>query len=444
MTGPSRSPGQLLEVADGVLARVPRGTAAEVIVTETASALTRFANGAIHQNVADSTLRVRLRLIRDGRAGVAEVQVAAGAIAGTIVDTAEALRRCAPRGEPATLLDPDGGADAETGDSAATTSFSPEQRAEAVATVCDAAQRAGQLAYGACETNTTTTAMVSTTGLRRHARGTVAELLTVCRGTDGSAYAARHGADIGAIDATEVAAEVTERCARNQDAEAVDPGTYEVVLSPYATAEMIEYLGLMGLSGLAVEEQRSFMRFGERLMSESVTISDDVREPSVAPFPFDGEGATTVPVTIIDAGVCSAVVHDSITAGHAGVPTTGHSLPQPNSDGPMPRYLCVAPGETDAAALVAGCRRGLLVTRFWYVRPVHPGRTVITGMTRDGTFFIENGSIVRPVRDLRFTQSVVEALADVRAISAERLSVRGYFGATLAPWLHLGSFAFSS
>jgi PmbA protein len=444
MSMPSRHPEELLGLADAVMSHVARGTQAEATVTETASALTRFANGAIHQNVADTTVSIRLRVIRDGRAGVVEVQGADEHVAASIIESAEAVRSASPRGAPVPLLTPDGGPDGETGFSEATSGFSPEQRADAVATVCDAARGAGQLAFGTCETVTTTTVMISSTGLRRHARNTMAELLTVCRGASGSAYAARHGADTGTIDAAAVATEVTERCARNQEAGGFDPGTYEVVLSPYATAEMIEYLGLMGLNGLAVEEQRSFMRFGERLMSDSVTITDDVREPSVAPFPFDGEGASTRPVTIIDGGVCAAVVHDSVTAAHAGVPTTGHSFPQPNTDGPMPKYLCMAPGDTATEALIGGCRRGLLVTRFWYVRPVHPGRTIITGMTRDGTFLIENGAISRPVRDLRFTQSVVDALADVRAVGAERLSVRGYFGGTLAPWLRLGSFTFSS
>jgi predicted Zn-dependent protease len=272
----------------------------------------------------------------------------------------------------------------------------------------------------------------------------VASLIAVCRGDDGAAYGARHAADASTIDDRGLADEVVERCASNQGAQPFEPGTYEVVLSPYAVAEMIEYLGLVGLGGLAVAEHRSFMRFGERMMSELVTITDDVSRPELAPLPFDGEGATTRQVTCIDTGVCAAVVHDSVTAARAGVPTTGHSFPQPNSIGPLPRYLCLAPGDGDSDSMIAATRRGLLVTRFWYVRPVHALNTIITGMTRDGTFLIEKGRIVRPVRDLRFTQSIVAALADVRSIGANRLVSRGYFGAVLAPWMHLGRFSFTS
>jgi PmbA protein len=435
---------QLLSIAERIVDRAPAGTEAEVTVTESATALTRFANSAIHQNVADRTLRLRLRVVRDGRSGVAEMQDAGELAEAALVRSAEAIRSHSPLGEPVHPIPPDGGADTEHGYSEATEAVTPEERADAVAGICAAANALGQKAYGTFETAVAAVAMVSSVGLRRAARRSVAELIAVCRGADGSAYSARHAADATAIDVSALAGEVTDRCARNQGAVATEPGVYEVVLSPYAVGEMLQYLGLVGLGGLAVLEQRSFMRFGERLMSETVTLADDVRSPQTAPLPFDGEGATTRPVTIIDRGVCTAVVHDSVTAARAGVPTTGHSLPQPNSDGPFPRYLTLSGGDADMDSMIAACRRGLLVTRFWYVRPVHPLKTIITGMTRDGTFLIENGRIVRPVRDLRFTQSIVDALSDVRSIGSDQLSTRGYFGATLAPWLHLGRFAFSS
>jgi PmbA protein len=444
VSAPLRSREALLAIADDVLRIVPANAEAEVTVTEESTALTRFANGGIHQNVADRALALRLRLVADGRSGVAEIQVDSDASPRMLVDAAEAIRAHSPRGEPVHPIAPDGGADTETGYSETTGAVTPEERADTVATLCTAADHAGQKAFGTYETGVTATAMVSTLGLRRAARHSVAELTAVYRGDAGTAYGARLAADASTIDAAALAAEVAERCALNQGAEPVEPGTYEVMLSPYAVTTMLEYLGLMGLSGLAVLEQRSFMRFGERLMNQVVTITDDVSRSELASHPFDGEGATTTPVTLIDHGVCRSVVHDSVTAARAGVRSTGHSFPQPNSEGPLPRYLCLEPGESDRDSMIAGCERGLLVTRFWYVRPVHPLQTIITGMTRDGTFLVEDGRIVRPVRDLRFTQSIVDALSDVRSIGLERLAARGYFGAALAPWLHLGHFTFSS
>ena len=444
MSDELRSGEELLSIADGVLARAPAGSEAEVTVTETATALTRYANGGIHQNVADRTLGLRLRLVRDGRSGVAETQVTRDDAVAALVETAEMIRAHSPQGDPVHPITPDGGEDIEHGYSAATAAVTPEERADKVGVVCAAAAKLGQKAFGTYENTITAVAIASSMGLRRAARRSEAELIAVCRGDDGSAYGARFGADADTLGAHELATEVTERCARNQGAVAIDPGVYEVVLSPYAAGEMLEYLGLIGLGGLAVLENRSFMHFGERMMSEAVTITDDVRRQELAPLPFDGEGATTRPVTIIDGGTCAAVVHNSVTAARAHTSTTGHSFPQPNSQGPLPHYLCLAPGDGDVDAMISACTRGLLITRFWYVRPVHPTKTIITGMTRDGTFLIEDGRLVRPVRDLRFTQSIVDALADVRSIGRERLAARGYFGGSLAPWLHLGGFTFSS
>ena len=444
MSAPLRPADELLAVADRVMERVPAGSEAEVTVTETSSALTRYANGAVHQNVADTTLHLRLRLVRDNRCGVAEVQVARDDAGASLAATAEAIRSHSPEGEQVPLFTPDDGVDSERGFSAATGHVSPEERADAVSVVCAAAAAQGQKAYGIYETTAAATAMVSSAGLRRHARRSQAEFVAVARGADGSAYAARHASDAGALGITDIAIEVVERCQRAQGPQAVPPGRYEVILAPYAVAEMLEYLGLLGLGGLAVAERRSFMRFGERLLGDTVTITDDPTLGRLAPLPFDGEGATTQRVTLIDRGVCAAVVHDSVTAARAGVPTTGHSFPQPNSIGPLPHYLTLATGTADSESMVASCRRGLLITRFWYVRPVHPLATIITGMTRDGTFLVEDGHVVGPVRDLRFTQSIVEALTDVRAVGAEAIACRGYFGATLAPWLHIGGFTFSS
>ena len=389
-------------------------------------------------------MTARVRLVHEGRCGVAEAMSTDPATLHGLVAAAEAVRSASVAAEVVPLVTSDGGEDGDGAWCDSTATFDAERRAAAVATVCDAAHAEGQLAYGTFETNLVTRAMVSTTGLRRSARASDAEMIAVCRTDDGSAYAARYGNDAAAIDPDMVATEVTERCARNHGAARVEPGTYEVVFAPYATAEMLEYLGYMGFSALAVQEQRSFMRFGERLMSERVTIGDDVHHRGAAAIPFDAEGATTRPVGLVEAGTCSAVVHDSVTARRAGVHTTGHSLAQPNTEGPFPRVLTMAAGDSSLDALVAEVERGLLVTRMWYVRPVHPGRTIITGMTRDGTFLVEKGRVVRPVANLRFTQSIVDALNDVRGIGGERLSVRGYFGAIVAPSLHLGHFTFSS
>jgi PmbA protein len=441
-----------LALADAVLSRIPEGSEAEVIVEETDSALTRYALNAIHQNVAESGLHLRLRLVRDGRTGVASLRGAGEhSIARLIRDAEDARRLAAAREAMPPLPDPawaglnGEGDDARAAWSDSTARCTPEQRADAVAVVIGAATAAGLEAFGAMETTARAVAIGNTRGVRRYARTSVARLTAVVRGADGAGYADRCAAAVDDVDPVALAAEVVDTASRNQRATSVDHGTYEVILSPYAVAEMLDYLAYMSFSALARQEGRSFVRPGEKLMSESVTLRDDARDPRVLPFPFDWEGVTTRPVTFVDGGVCRDLVYDTPTAIVDGVRSTGHALPMPNTDGPVATHLVMDPGDLARDAMIGDVQRGLYVTRFWYVREVHPLRTVITGMTREGTFLIENGRVGQPVRDLRFTQSIVDALADVRGISRERsLEVPDEGSATLAPWLHLGHFHFSS
>ena len=434
---------ELLGIGERALARVDHGEA-EVMVVDERSELTRFAGNEIHQSVAEQFRFIRVRLVHDGRTGVGEVRGHGADAVERAMTAAEESRRVTTAPDASPLPPPDG-AGGRVAFAAPTAAATPEDRAALVAIVTEAAQAQRLNAYGALSTATTTTAIVNSTGLRRAATSTQASLVTVVRGDDGGGYASRHSADLGALDVEGLAAEVVDTCVRNQHATPIDPGDYEVVLSPYAVTDMLEHLAWVGFSALAKQEHRSFVRLGERLMSDSVTIRDDASAPEVFPFPFDNEGVSTIPVNLIDRGVCAGVVYDTPTALRDGAVSTGHSLPQPNTWGPLARHMVMEAGSTPWEHMVASVSRGLYITRFWYVRDVHPLRTLITGMTREGTFLIENGRVTRPVKDLRFTQSIVAALADVVQISRERrLELGEGASGVLSPWLQIGRFTFTS
>lgn len=442
MSGRTRD--ELLAVARTTLGLVARGDA-EVIAVEDDSQLTRFANNTIHQNVAESSLQLRVRVVADAKVGVAQLRGETEGSAAHIAAAAEKARVLAGVSHPAPLPPADGEPDTPVAFSQSTKDASPEQRAELAAVVVEAAQRSRVVAYGSMSTTTTRTAIVNSAGLERFAESTQANLTAVIRGDDGAGYAARHSPGLDSIDVHGASSEAVDTCLRNQAATVVEPGSYEVVLSPYAVTDLVEHLSWVGFSALAKQEHRSFMHPGERMMSEAVTIADDPHAGEIFPFPFDYEGVSSRRVTFIDRGVCAGFMYDTPTALHDGVASTGHSLPQPNTWGPFARHLVLAGGDSTPDDMVAAVAHGLYVTRLWYVRDVHPLRTIITGMTREGTFLIENGKIGNPVRDLRFTQSIVEALADVRGVSRERrLALSEEAGAVLTPWLHLGHFAFTS
>ncbi len=434
----------LLALANSILERVGRD-GAEVAVVEHEEGLTRFARNQIHQNVAERSRRFRLRLMGDEQVGVAEIRGDVEDLPGRLVAAAEAARQLAPPGEVTPLPRPDAGSDGPAAHSPATAECTPEWRADQVVTVAGVHAAAGLEAFGAVQTSVTHTAIANSLGVRRHAESTAAGLVCVARGESGWGYADRHHRDIGNLDARSLAEETVETCGRNQGATALEPGIYPVVLSPYAVADLVGHLADLGFSALAHQEHRSFMRPGEKLMSSLVNIADDASHPEAMPFPFDDEGVSTRGVSCIEEGVCRSFLHDSATALREGVPSTGHALPMPNTFGPWARHLVVSAGESSLDELIAGCGRGLYVTRFWYVRDVHPLRAVITGMTRDGTFLIEDGRLGRPVRDLRFTQSIVDALADVQGVGRERsIELDEGERAMLVPALSIRRFAFTS
>jgi predicted Zn-dependent protease len=226
----------------------------------------------------------------------------------------------------------------------------------------------------------------------------------------------------------------------------LEPGSYPVVLEPYAVGTVLEYLSLAGLSALAVEEGRSFMELGSQVMGSNVRIWDDGLDPSGIPSAIDFEGVAKQRVDLVRDGVAVGVVHDSATARRAGIASTGHGLPAPNTWGPLAWNLFMAGGQASSTeSLTEGIERGIWVTRFHYVNIVHPRKAVLTGMTKDGTFLIENGRIGRPIRNLRFTQSIPEAFSRIEAATAEtRLTMAEYTGiATRIPALRVGSFTFT-
>jgi predicted Zn-dependent protease len=438
-------PGDLLALADSILERAGIDQAAEVMIVDHQEALTRFARNQIHQNVEERSRRFRLRLVGEGRVGVAEIRGDGEDLPERLVAAADAARRLAPAGEVSPLPRPDAGSDGPVSHSPDTAGCTPEWRAAQVATVAAASAAAGLEAFGALQTSLTHSAVANSLGLRRHAESTTASVVCVTRGEGGWGYADRHHHDVGHLDVEAMAEEAIQTCRRNQGAVDIDPGVHAVVLSPYAVADLIGHLADLGFSAQAHQERRSFMRPGEALMSPMIGIADDASHPDSMQFPFDDEGVSTRAVTCIEEGVCRGFLHDSATALREDVPSTGHALPMPNTLGPWARHLVVSAGESSVDDLIARCERGLYVTRLWYVRDVHPLRTVITGMTRDGTFLIENGRLGAPVRDLRFTQSIVDALTDVRGVGRQRsIQLDEMERALLVPALCLGRFAFTS
>jgi len=416
----------------------------EVMVTEWDSALTRFANNGIHQNVAERDVSVRVRVVKDGKTGVASINQLSETAAADVLKRAVAIADLQPKGELVPMPGPAKSRPVEAW-SDATAAATPEERADFVEAICAKARGAGFKAFGAFSTGAEQLAIANSLGVFHHHRSTEATVNTVVMGEAGSGYADRGAIDVRELDKDDLASEVIDKAQRNQNAQPVEPGVYEVVLEEYAVAEMLEFLSFVGFGALAVQEERSFMRLGEKITGEKIDIWDDGLDPSGAPMSFDLEGVPKQKVQLINHGVATGLVYDMQTAQRAGRQSTGHGLPAPNTEGPFAVNLFMAPGNTQKAELVSDIKRGIWVTRFWYVRVVQPKASIITGMTREGTFLIENGRITRPVKDLRFTQSILEALNSTLAISrSTKLQISEYLGASRVPAVRLKAFTFTS
>jgi len=418
------------EVAAAALARLDAGAEGEAMVTERDLALTRFAGSHIHQNLAerDATLRVRIR--REGRTGVAVTnRLDSDGIDETIARAALIAAHAVPDPDPTPLPEGTNG-DSELGWVEATAAADPAARAEGAGAVIAAGMGRGLTVSGAYSMEAQRLTVANTTGLVASHRVTQAKLVTVMTGPAGeTGYAQAIGTDHREMDPHAVGEEAAERTARAAAPRDVEAGEYTVVLGEYAVAEVLEYLAFMAFSGLAIEEERACVELGQQAFGSNVTIWDDGRDPTGIPTAIDFEGVSKRRVDLVSEGIARETAHDSATAHRAGVPRTGHGLPAPNTFGPLCWNLFMAPGTAPRDALLDGVERGLLISRFHYVNIVHPKKGILTGMTRDGTFLIEDGAVAGPVRNLRFTQSIPDAFSRISAISADtRLVAAAYTG----------------
>ncbi len=436
-----------LELAERVLALATAAGAseAEALVMSQDSALTRFANSQIHQNVAETDVTINLRFVVGKRVGVASTGRPDDEGLRRLVDNAAAIARVVEElGDWAGLPAPTQVEPVPAAYSVATAGATPELRAEGARAVIAAADEAGVTAFGSFSTGTETVAVANSTGIRVGSTRTTAQLLTVSMGPNGgTGYAEQAAVDATTIDPAAIGRESAAKARATADAVAIDAGDYPVVLEEYAVVDLLDMLGYLGFSALAVQEERSFFEPGRRIGTDLVTIVDDGRDPAGLPMAFDYEGVAKQRVELVVDGLCRAVVHDAQTAARDGVASTGHGLPAPNPWGPFPLNMVMEAGAATREELIGGLDRGLLVTRFHYTNPVHPKLAIITGMTRDGTFLVEGGRIVGPVRNLRYTQSYLDALACTVAVAAERKTLKGFLGGVVVPALRLDGWTFT-
>ena len=420
------------------------GGEAQAVVTSGRSGLTRFANSVIHQHVAEATTSVSLKVVVDGRVASGETNRTSDDALRRLVEDAHEAARLLP-------VDPDWpglAAAASVGDvrhdDPATHDPDPEERAVRARAFIDAGP--GMRAAGYVDSAGSSTAFANSAGQRCAGRSSAATVDGIHQTATSAGLGHQTAVALGDLEADRAGAAAARLASDGVDPSELDPGRYEVVLSPACVATIVQFLAMYGFNAKKVLEGESFVEVGERPFDPAVSVWDDVTDPRALGLPFDAEGTPKRRVTLVERGVTVGLAHDRRTARQAGTESTGHAVPGGEVWGAFPTNLFFGTGEATTDQMVGEMGRGLLVTEFNYCRILDPKTQVVTGLTRNGTFLVEGGSVVRPVRNLRFTQSFVEALGPGRVLGVESQArfMGGEFGLpAFVPAVRLAEWSFT-
>ena len=419
----------------------------EVLFSGGRFALTRFANNTIHQNVAEENYVVSVRSVFAGRTARAFTNKFDEESLRQVVRSAESLAKV-QHPDPDLLAMPNSreasgisGAGA-TGQSpvskravpsrhfAATAAITPEIRADGVKKIVGVAEKHKLTTAGVFSSAESLEGIFNSRGLSDWHTQTLAEVSITMLAGDSSGWQKANSPDLAKLDPLRLAEVAAQKAVDSARPREIPAGKYTVILEPAAVLDIVGFM-FCDYSGVALLDQRSFLtgRIGTKLFGDNITIWDDVAHPLQTGSPFDGEGVQRQRVGLVENGIVKRVVYARATAERmkrseqkdkAGpITATGHGLALPNEMGEMPLNIVFAPtGDPQTVEqMIASTERGVLVTRLWYIREVEPFEKMLTGMTRDGTFYVENGRVQDGVRNFRLNESLIHMLSNVEAMS---------------------------
>ncbi len=405
----------------------------ELVVWSGTNALTRFAESRIHQNVYEENTYVTARVAVGKRTGVTMTNQLEPAELQSALARATEIAKASPEDPDFPGFPKSDAAPAADTFSDATAAMTPTQRAEAVSEAVDIAARKNTTLSGAYRISAFRFAVANTSGTDQSYDGTDAALsvfATDPNKVNGATSAYAKG--IEGIDVAGTAQRAVDKCVAAANPVSVDYAPMDIVVEPRAVAEVISWLNFTAFGAKQVHENMSFMagRFGEKVMGENITLVDDAFDTAGIPVPFDYEGVTKRPVTLIEKGVARSPVYDSLTAAKDGVANTGHAGSAAFRGGPAPRNLFITPGDKTRDELIGMVDRGIFVSNFHYVNGLlDTRRALFTGMTRAGTYLIEDGRISKAVKNMRWTDSMMRFFSEVAAMTKERETIGASWGA---------------
>ncbi|HMD15588.1 MAG TPA: TldD/PmbA family protein [Terriglobales bacterium] len=427
------------EQAADIFDRIRRFSSAdevEAIFTGSRFALTRFANNTIHQNVEEENSIISIRTSFAGRTARATTNQFDDESLRRAVAASENLARVQVA-DPDLLAMPTADEAKAAGEGARATRFfeetaaiTPADRAEVVKGIVAVAGRHKLTTAGICSNSEAREGIFNSAGLANWHHQTLAEISITMLAEDSSGWQKLNSTDVHKLDPARLAETAAQKAVESAHPREIAPGKYTVILEPAAVLDIVGFM-FWDYSGVAILDQRSFLndRIGTKLFGENINIGDDAAHPLQAGSPFDGEGMRRQRVQLVENGVVKRVVYARATAQKmknseyaakvGRIEPTGHGFPLPNEMGEMPMNIVFGEVENPRSVeqMIASTERGVLVTRLWYIREVDPYEKIVTGMTRDGTFLVENGKVQCGLRNFRFNQSLISMLSNVEAMS---------------------------
>jgi PmbA protein len=430
--------------AADIFDRVKRFSSAdevEVLFSGGRFALTRFANNTIHQNVEDENHIVSVRTAFGGRTARASTNKFDDESLRRVVESSEALAKV-QHPDPDLLPMPDlreaAGNAGETARTAQlpsrhfeqTAAINPQLRADGVKMIVEVAQKHKLTTAGIFSSSESGEGIFNSRGLSHWHTQTLAEVSITMLSADSSGWQKANSPDVTRLDPLRMAEIAAQKAIDSAHPTEIPAGKCTVILEPSAVLDIVGFM-LWDYSGMAILDQRSFLsgRIGSQLFGENITFWDDVTHPLQTGSPFDGEGMRRQRVPLVENGVVRRVVYARGTAARMKnseykdkvglVEPTGHGFALPNEMGEMPLNIVFAAPQNPQTLdqMIASTERGVLVTRLWYIREVEPYEKMVTGMTRDGTFLVENGRVRQGVRNFRFNESLIHMLSNVEGMS---------------------------
>ncbi len=412
------------------LSRYSNADGMEMLIAGGHSALTRFANNTIHQNVEEENYVVSVRTVIGRKTARATTNKLDEASLRRAVESAEAMTEVQVDDPDLLPLAPASMTDGPPTERyfENTAAVTPEDRASAVESIVGIAKKNNLTTAGIFSSSRSVEAIMNSRGLSTFHAQTSSEVSITMLAGDSSGWQKANSPDSRNLDPVALAETAARKARDSASPREVPPGKYTVILEPAAVLDLVGYM-FFDFGGLAILDQRSFLtnRVGTKLFGENITVNDDVYHPLQSGAPFDGEGVHRHQVRLIENGVIRNLVYARATAEkmkkseHASkvgrIGPTGHGFPLPNEIGEAPLNIVFEAGPEASRRtvdeMIASTEHGILVTRCWYIREVDPYEKILTGMTRDGTFWIEDGKLRHGLRNFRFNQSLIHMLGNV-------------------------------